>query len=1409
MKNGESITENPLFDEYFKENNNNDILIVSNDNNDKSKEQSQGNNYGNLTEVLFEEESNNFLHDKLVSQKENGNNDTNFLNEDEYDNIPNEKIIKYDPYLESNFISRYFFLWAFNILKLSKKYYLRINDLGNPSSFNNAINYSKIIHKIWNDHKNLKNNSLLLTIIKANSGLVILIIIFCLLQAGIDYFSVIITKQFIDYFDKKNLGENSKFVINIPLWGMGLLFLGTQFLYTFINLYIQMIQTNFAIKAGNELNCLIYEKILNYSPSNFTNKVNHGEIINFIQIDSLRLLFLFTIAPIAFASPFMICIYIYLLIDFFGLYIIPGLIAMLIFLYINFYLGSLFIISQKDSMLKKDLCMKITTETFENIKIFKLYNLENEFKKKILDSRKIEMDYFDKSFMIKTYMRVLNWFIPIIMSVSIIGMYVIFNNAFDITVILIGLSIFSKILIPIKSFPALINSFLEINISLKRIENFLKQYEIKKGNIHYEKDVNYAIKITNGNFSWGVKKKENNCKIQTLNKINNDFPWVLPKIDENFTKKKNGSINTYNLGNEEEKAIIREEFKIQINIPKDIDFDINLKNINLEIKKGELIAIVGEVGSGKSSLLEAIINSLILLNPKECDGIHINGRIGYVPQLPWIQNETIRNNIIFSKSFDSKKYTMVLELCELIDDLKFFEGKDLTEIGEKGINLSGGQKMRISLARAIYNDPDIYLFDNPLSSLDANIGKKIMENCILKFLKGKTRIFVTNTLNYLENMDRIIYMKSGKIEWTGNFEDFQKESFFTKLMKIRKYSCDFKENIDEFYFNKKDSKHISMEESGQIIKLVKDEEQGHEEIELEIYRDYIIYIGGICFMSLIVILMLLTQMTKGGSDLWLAFWTEEKNQVQIKKFPNSKWNFYGIYSLFGLGTFTFIFIRMFLFSKGIIRLERLLHKDMIEKLIKAPINLFHEIIPRGQIYNRLSKDLDNIIETMYDLSDLIISFFYVVCSFALCGIYDFYSLLFMPFIFAIGIYITRFFLKGSRPIRRMASISSSPILNIISETLSGISTIRAFKDEKFYKSKYLEKINNSLNINLINKGTILWFQEQFKFISIIYLTYLIVKVILYEENLTSQSCSIIFTYSYILQYHLGNIFYYYGCLENDMISMERCCKYKKIIQENRSDINEEDKKLINDNWPQNGEIKFDNYSVRYRPGTNLVLKNLEIQIQPGSKIGVCGRTGSGKSTICLCLFRILEASEGRIFIDNVDISTVGLDLLRNSITIIPQDPCLVEGTLRYNIDPLNKSSDDDIMKILYDIGFVPYESNKNILNTIVELGGSNLSVGQKQLICIARAILRKSKIVVMDEATANIDMKTEKIIQNALRLAFSGSTVITVAHRIKTIEKYDRILVLDEGKVIEYDSPAYLLKNKNSLFYELYTKSSL
>ena len=1344
---------------------------------------------------------------------------------------------KKDAYHDSNIFSRLFFFWSFYILYLARQIQLVPSNLGTLSKSNDSSYFSKNIDYFWNEkgYKNKTSNALMKTILRTNICRLLVILLLSAISSGAQYIQVLLTKEFIDTFEART-DPSVKPLFKLELYQTGIAFLVVQFLYIVISQQASIKQGVFGARAGYELSCFIYQKILNVSPSSFGERATQGEIVNFIQIDSNQLNRMIQVSPTTLISPILIGAYIYLLFQFFGIAFLAGIGVMALFLGINYKIFQGYRIVQKERLKRKDERMKVTTETFENIKLLKLYNWENEFRDKIVDARESELVSTRKNLNLSTTNISLFWLCPILVAIATIGVYQALNDKFNIGTMLIGLAIFAKLQDPVRNLPNSINSILETIVSMRRIEKFIRQPErdnsvVKRGD---NKEAELAIKINKGTFTWGMKQKSKEEKEKEEQEKKNAKKNKKKKVDDKIKEEKKEEESKKEEKKDEVKDKIQDKIdeplippnmrdtKItldedtkKLEIPKNCDYDVVLRDISLEIKPGEIVGIIGEVGSGKSSLLQAILNSLIILNPEECDGIHINGSVGYVAQIPWIQNATIKNNILFFNEYDEKRYREVLEASQLVYDLDNFEGGDNTEIGEKGINLSGGQKVRVSLARVLYSNPDIYLFDDPISALDANIGKKIMKQCIINYLKGKTRIIVTHALNYLKYMDKIIYLNNGKIEWVGNHQELLQQEFFDSLNKLSKLSKHKSSDGDEaksLIQLQKDQEKEEKVTKKKEVKIIADEDREIGSVKMSVYCQYFKYNGGICFMLTIVIVMIFWQFNKASSDLWLAYWSQPENQKEDPSQKNKKWIFFGIYSSLGVASAFFVFLRICLLTIGIVRLLRTLHNKMIEKLVKAPINLFHETIPRGQIYNRLSKDIDSMQFTIYMIGNSLVSIMSVIGSLVLCSIYDLYSLLFLPFMIIVGSLLTSFSLKGSRQLSRMEAISHSPILNTISETIPGSVSIFAFNKEESYLNKFFSSINDSFKINIFVIGVYNWFSMQFNLISLLYMIYLVIITIFKQNEFSSQSVAIMFTYSVVLQVNLGWLFTSFSVLETNMVAMERCLRYTEIEGEKPS-VLPEDETLRQEQWPQIGKIRFENYSVKYRPNTETVLKNLNFEIEGSTKVGVVGRTGSGKSTICLCLFRILEPLTGTIYIDDKDITNIGLDILRQSLTIIPQDPCLMAGSLRYNLDPLNRSNDEEMIKVLKEVGFEEsYEDDKkkekkSILEKEIEQNGANLSVGEKQLVCIARAILRKTKIIVMDEATANIDMKTEEKIQNSLHNTLDGSTIITIAHRIKTIINYDKILVLDNGEIKEYDTPQNLLKDEKSLFYELYSKS--
>ena len=1369
-----------------------------------------------------------------------------------------------DPIDEGNIFSNFIMHWAYKIIHLSKLINIKPEYLGKLSYERSSEKYLKDIYYVW-ENLNYKNTCycpLLWTSLRTNIKQIIIITICTIIISILNVSSLYFFRVFVKIFsDPKVTGDwiNKYDVV------VGFLYL----LNRFLNYIFQRKTTQFLNDVGNkssvELNNLIYNKLLKLSPSI---NIKAGDIYNYIQSDSHKLSRLMSSCPNLISVPFLIIMYNYLLFKYMGISFIMGFIVMIFFLIINYYYRKQFSIYLKLYLKKSDKRMSITTETFNNLKVIKLYGWDNFFLKKIQLARNEEIDALNERYYITTISQTLLWLAPIAMSVSSIGIYQYINNTFKVEDMFTCLAIFTSIQNPMRSLPTTFDIIMETITSMKRIERFLKLPEIQNDRIirddYNTKNNGIAIQIVDGTFKWG--------KIQTYNSnINVQNSDILPKNNNNdVINKDRDSINNYIhlnsipsnyqplssknanqsklyleleqnfdedtikykdtttgetylklspkinknsrklfLFDKQEKLEMKRSSSFNSNqslLTNQINDDFYLSNINLTIKAGEFICIIGEVGSGKSSLIQALLNNMIIMKNDKTK-IIINGNISYVGQEAWIQNNTIQNNILFYRPYDSTKYQTILDLCELNQDLESFPGGDLTEIGEKGVNLSGGQKARISLARAMYCDNDIYILDDPISALDAHVGKNIMNNCIMGYLKGKTIILATHALQYAAFADKIYYMKNGEINWEGNYNELIKQQFYSLFAeKINSKLKEDKEKEQDKNFNFGDNisnlkiNHKNLNK-GKIQRITKDETKEVGNINKQVFFNYFSYIGGSYFCMALVTILLSWQGLKIMSDLWLGYWSEHQGE-------RSNIFFFSIYSITALGGSLFNYLRTRVITSGSINCSTKLHNQMITSLIRAPINLFHDTVPKGQIFNRLSKDLPTVdTYTMYwfmTLSAFGSSFLGAVL---VCSLYEKECLIFLPIFIILCWFLYRFYINCSRELNRIEGVLNSPILNLVNETIPGTATIRAYNLQNKYIELFQEKVDEHYKLEYYINGTGQWYLLCLNLLSMLFLTYMVIMTLMHKNKFTPKIIGIILTYSLILQEDMIEFLSSFSNFENTMTKLERCLSYTKLISERPNSLTSD---LSLRDWPSKGEIVFQNFNAKYRNDTELVLKNINFHIKPGEHLGVVGRTGSGKSTITLCLFRILEAFSGHIYIDGVDISKVGLDKLRGSITIIPQDSTLMNGTLRYNIDPIKAFSDKEIIQVMKKIGFDYIINQHNLgLDQNISENGSNLSIGEKQLICITRAILRKTKIIVLDEATASIDYKTEEIIQKALNELLNDSTMICIAHRIKTVMNANKILVLENGEIAEFDTPKNLLENKNSLFYDFYSKSLL
>ena len=1368
----------------------------------------------------------------------------------ENNNIEKYGFIDKDPIEEGSFFFFFIIYWAYRIIHLSKLTNIKSEYLGKLSYKRSSQKYLRDIYYIWEnlDYKNSCYCPLLWTSINSNIKEIIIITISTIFISILNVASLYFFRLFVKIFsDPKITGDwINKYDVVI-----GFLYL----IIRFANYILQRKSTQFLNDVGNkssvELNNLIYDKLLKLSPSI---NIKAGDIYNYIQSDSHKLSKLMSSCPNIISVPFLIIMYNYLLFKYMGISFVIGFIVMIIFLIINYYYRKQFSKYLKLYLKKSDQRMRVTTETFNNLKVIKLYGWDNFFLKKIQLARNEELDALNKRYYITTISQTLLWLAPIAMSVSSIGLYQYINKTFKVEDMFTCLAIFTSIQNPMRSLPTTFDIIMETIASMKRIEYFLKLPEIQNDKIirndFNTKNNGIAIQIINGSFKWGKfqssakiqkneifpQKKKNEIKKPKL--INSYIPLTnIPSkyqpLPMNNTNENNYSELENNIkykdsktgeeypqlsprGDKDKNKLFSFESDNKLNLStiplistdskKIIKDEGYLKNINLTIKEGEFICIIGEVGSGKSSLIQAILNNMIIQNSNNTK-IIVNGKISYVGQEAWIQNNTVQNNILFYQPYNAEKYQKILNLCELNQDLNSLSGGDLTEIGEKGVNLSGGQKARISLARAMYCDNDIYIMDDPISALDAHVGKNIMHNCIIGYLKGKTRILATHALQYTSFADRIYYMEKGEIKWEGTYQELVEQKFYSEFAeKIKSKIKEEKESEKDTNLTNDKTKKIFQNKEislnkGTIQRITKDEGKEVGKINKKVFISYFSYIGGMNFCLALLFTLLSWQGLRIMSDLWLGYWSEHQGE-------RSNTFFFIIYGITAMGGSLFNYLRTRVITSGSINCSTKLHNQMIISLIKAPINLFHDTVPKGQIFNRLSKDLPTVdTYTMYWFMTLTAFGSSFLGAVFVCSLYEKECLIFLPLFAIICWFLYRFYINCSRELNRIEGVLNSPILNLVNETIPGTATIRAYNLQDKYIELFQNKVDEHYKLLYYINGTGQWYLLCLNLLSMIFLTYMVVMTLMHKTKFTPRIIGIILTYSLVLQEDMIEFLSSFSNFENTMTKMERSLSYTKIISERSQTLTSD---LALRDWPSKGEILFENYNVKYRNDTEIVLKNINFHLKPGEHLGIVGRTGSGKSTISLCLFRILEAFSGKIYIDGVDISKVGLKKLRESLTIIPQDSTLMDGTLRYNIDPVGNYTDKEITEVMKKIGFDYIISlNREGLDQKISENGSNLSIGEKQLICITRAILRKSKIIVLDEATASIDYKTEEIIQKALNEVLNSSTMISIAHRIKTVMNADKILVLEDGKIIEFDTPNNLLNNKNSYFYDFYSKSLL
>uniref|UniRef100_A0A8D3CPM7 Cystic fibrosis transmembrane conductance regulator n=1 Tax=Scophthalmus maximus TaxID=52904 RepID=A0A8D3CPM7_SCOMX len=829
----------------------------------------------------------------------------------------------------------------------------------------------------------------------------------------------------------------------------------------------------------------------------------------------------------------------------------------------------------------------------------------------------------------------------------------------------------------------------------------------------------------------------------------------------------------------------------------------SLQNVSLTLDSNKLLAVIGPVGAGKSSLLSSILGEL----PVDTGVLRVGGRLTYAAQQPWVFHGTIRSNVLFGKELNPQKYERVLKACALKRDLDLLPDGDLTLIGDRGATLSGGQKARVNLARAVYQEADIYLLDDPLSAVDAEVGRHLFEQCICGLLKNKPRILVTHQLQYLQAADEILVLKEGFMVAKGTYTELQQCGVdFTSLLKEEEEqqqppqdAHDRIRTLSQVSVRSLTSSLHSIPDGDQLpvetVQTMTEESRSQGTIKVGMYVKYLSAGANVACLIAVAYIM---------QDWWLAYWSISANITVVQNGQNvtaelDRDFFLGVYAGLTAATIIFGFIRNLAMFNLLVKCAKSLHDQMFKAVLRAPVRFF-DTNPIGRVLNRFSKDMGLLDGNMpWTFVDFIQCFLQIVGVIAVAAsVIPWILIPLLPLLF-VFLYLRRYFLETSRDIKRLESTTRSPVFSHLSSSLNGLWTIRAFGAEQRFQNIFDAHQDLHSEAWSLFLTTSRWFAVRLDGLCAIFIIMTTFGCLLLRDQLDAGSVGLVLTYCVTL---VG--LFQWGVrqsaeVENMMTSVERAVEYTEL----ESEAPWETQKRPPPDWPRKGLVTFDQVSFSYSKDGPMVLQDLKVMFRPKEKVGVVGRTGAGKSSLVSALFRLAE-SEGEIYIDGVLTSEIGLHDLRQKMSIIPQDPVLFTGSMRKNLDPFNKHSDEDLWEVLKEVQLRPVvEELPGRLETVLAESGSNFSVGQRQLVCLARAILRKNRVLIIDEATANVDPRTDALIQTTIRDKFKECTVLTIAHRLNTIIDSDRILVLDAGRVHAYDEPYTLLQDQQGIFYKM------
>ncbi|KAF9142606.1 hypothetical protein BGX30_002585 [Mortierella sp. GBA39] len=1381
-------------------------------------------------------------------------------------------------YQLANLCSRLTYHYYQRIVSTGARRPLTGDDLVNtaPANLDTSVNYQQVV-AYWErskerDQAKGKKPSFIWTVLDAYKGDITVMLSYRVAGFALLYVPPVLFGQLLQF-----IGDYSAAVrdgSHPPPMKIGFIIAGAMFISNLASTFLLCVafqgNTDLGLQARAATIAMIYRKSLRLSPQ-AKQSCTLGEITNHMAVDAERWVDASIFLPLLVTVPFELVVAIYLLYQLLGWSLLAGLAVFFILVPIQVKMASVMNGFQDEKLKWMDSRLRLMTEILTNIKIVKLYNWEVPFRQKIDVLRTKELKALKGLATVSSLLAIIFSSITLLMALVTFSVYAYIGGPnmtpgkLNSEIVFVSITLFGIMNRPLGLVAHMISKTIAVDVAMKRITDFLLMEEIDTSVVNrYSRQPRslasgqgeepvLAVNIEQGTFSW--EKQEPATATSVVDQDTSSLGERQPLLSAASAQPQSA-----------------------------IAVKATLTNINLRVPDGHLTAFVGRIGQGKSSLMSAIMGEMYKLH----GSVTVYGDLAYVPQQAWIINATVRDNIIFGKAFDQDLYERVIYASGLKPDFEMLSAGDQTEIGERGINLSGGQKQRVSLARAAYQDADIYILDDPLSAVDAHVDQHLWQNLLGPegLLKDKTRLLVTHGIHHLENVDQIVVLKNGVISETGEYQHlmnargafYQLIKDFSVAKKKKKHNNKLATQQEQLAEDNGGESTANASASSSIRKSGSDSdtEGDGKSSEGNIHADKamapskkpapvedpkddageliadermeegkvgwkvaIIYGKAASLRNAIfcVCLFVLSQACHISTNFWLRFWvsdTEERDRSGQVGRPVS-------YYLQGYGMLVLLYMALDITENYVteavcgIQASKVLHENLLDRVLRLPMAFF-DVTPMGRIVNRFSSDIYSIDAQMpeewndlFRFGSIILGTLFVIA----------YStpvfLLAIPPLVLTYTWVQGYFIKSSGSLKRLYSVSKSPLYQHFSETLTGVSTIRVMKglQEQFVEENERrgDLIGNRFNAYCLNNR---WLQIRLETLGACTVFIAAALAVWNAGSLDPSLVGLALSYSLAMVQYINYMVRTVSEVQNILVSVERVDEYTQKPTEAPVETGV----ALPENWPSQGQIVFKNYCARYREGLDLVVKDISFTVAPTEKVGIVGRTGAGKSSLTLALFRIIEAADsywakasdpnfsaaerrfmdtvqqtfstdgegsgGSIEIDGVDISTLGLKDLRQHLSIIPQDPTLFAGTVRDNLDPFGEHTDRDLWEALERAHLKSHISAlAGGLSFEVAQNGDNFSVGQRSLICLARALLRKTKVLVLDEATAAVDVETDDLIQKTIRKEFKDRTILTIAHRIKTVMDSDKILVLEKGRVQEFESPRTLLTRKESLFYQL------